>query len=144
MAQPDLIGEAALLDGGDGAEPTDWSGCSARRSCKCLDPQSCSLRAPVAAGLARACIHLDDLDAPRGPASRSWPWRTSAAIAPWCWRPYEPVSSWAAVRMGTGERLGLIAPMLEIDREASDPQLAGKNSRRRVDKCGTGPRLVPR
>ena len=47
-------------------------------------------------------------------------------------------------RMGTGDRLGLIAQMLEIDREASDPQLAGKNSRRRVDKCGTGRRLVPR
>ena len=64
MARPDLIAEAALiLEGGDGAEADRL----VRRLCeevlRWLGPQSSSLRARVAAGLARACIYLDDIDA---------------------------------------------------------------------------------
>jgi len=52
-----------ILEGGDGTEADRL----VRRLCeevlRGIGPQSCALRARVAAGLSRACLYLDDVDA---------------------------------------------------------------------------------
>jgi len=124
MARPDLIAEAALiLDGGDGAEADRL----VRRLCeevlRCLDPQSCALRARVAAGLARACIYLDDPDA----ATRAS--EHALAVANRCDDRTAVVATLQARQLvrsgpdGTDERFGLAAQLLEISREACDPEI---------------------
>ncbi|MFZ0118851.1 MAG: hypothetical protein WAN20_16270 [Pseudonocardiaceae bacterium] len=122
MARPDLIAEAALiLEGGDGAEADRL----VRRLCeevlRWLGPQSSSLRARVAAGLARACIYLDDIDA----AARAS--EQALAMANQC-----------------DDRL------LEIGREASDPETQMWAHLWRIDVmlqrgdlCGVGRELDP-
>ncbi|MGH3528882.1 MAG: ATP-binding protein [Pseudonocardiaceae bacterium] len=123
MARPDLIAEAALiLEGGDGAE-ADWL---VRRLCeealRWLDPQSCSLRARVAAGLARACIYLDDIDA----AARAS--EQALAAANQCDDRGAVVATLRARQLvrsdpdGIDERSDLAAKLLEIGRETSDPE----------------------
>jgi hypothetical protein len=87
-----------------------------------LDQQSFSLRARVAAGLARACIYLDDPDA----AARAS--EQALAIANQCDDRTAVVATLRARQLvrsgpdGTDERFGLAAQMLEIGREASDPE----------------------
>lgn len=123
MARPDLIAEAALtLDGGDGAEADRL----VRRLCeevlRWLGPQSCSLRARVAAGLARACIYLDDVDA----AARAS--EQALAVANQCDDRGALVATLRARQLvrcdpdGTDERFDLAAQLLGIGREASDPE----------------------
>ena len=123
MARPDLIAEAALtLDGGDGAEADRL----VRRLCEEVlrwrGPQSCSLRARVAAALARACIYLDDVDA----AARAS--EQALAVANQCDDRAALVATLRARQLvrcdpdGTDERFGLAAQLLEIGREASDPE----------------------
>ena len=124
IARPDLIAEAALtLDGGDGAEADRL----VRRLCedvlRWLGPQSCSLRARVAAGLARACIYLDDVDA----AARAS--EQALAVANQCDDRAALVATLRARQLvrcgpdGTDERFGLAAQLLKIGREASDPEI---------------------
>jgi DNA-binding CsgD family transcriptional regulator len=123
IARPDLIAEAALtLDGGDGAEADRL----VRRLCeevlRWLGPQSSTLRARVAAGLAHACIYLDDVDA-AGRASEQ-----ALAVANQCDDRAALVATLRARQLvrcgpdGTDERFGLAAQLLEIGREASDPE----------------------
>ncbi|HEX6404539.1 MAG TPA: AAA family ATPase [Pseudonocardiaceae bacterium] len=123
MARPDLIAEAALiLDGGDGAEADRLVRRLCEEALRCLDPQFSSLRARVAAGLACACIYLDDLDA----AARAS--EQALAIADECDDRAAVVATLRARQLvrsgpdGTDERFGLAAQMLEIGREASDPE----------------------
>lgn len=123
MARPDLIAEAALiLEGGDGAEADRL----VRRLCeevlRGLGPQSSSLRARVAASLSRACIYLDDIDA----AARAS--EQALAVANQCDDRATLVATLRARQLvrsdpdGTDERSGLAAQLLEIGREASDPE----------------------
>ncbi len=123
MARPDLIAEAALiLDGGDGGEADRL----VRRLCeevlRWLGPEAASLRARVAAGLARACIYLDDVDA----AARAS--EQALAIANQCDDRAALVATLRARQLvrsgpdGTDERSGLAAQLLEIGREVSDPE----------------------
>ncbi|MGH3981372.1 MAG: ATP-binding protein [Pseudonocardiaceae bacterium] len=123
MARHDLIAEAALiLEGGDGAEADRL----VRRLCeevlRWLGPEATSLRARVAAGLARACIYLDDLDA----AARAS--EQALAVANQCDDRTAVVATLRARQLvrsgpdGTEERFGLAAQLLEIGREASDPE----------------------
>ena len=124
MARPDLIAEAALiLDGGDGAEADRL----VRRLCeevlRALDPQNCALRARVAAGLARACIYLDDPDA----AARAS--EQALAVASQCDDRTAVVATLQARQLvrsgpdGTDERSALAEQLLEIGQEASDPEI---------------------
>jgi DNA-binding CsgD family transcriptional regulator len=123
MARPDLIAEAALiLDGGDGAEADRL----VRRLCeevlRELGPQDSALRARVAAGLSRACIYLDDVDA----AARAS--EQALAVANQCDDRTAVVATLRARQLvrcdpdGTDERFELAAQLLEIGREASDPE----------------------
>ncbi|MGH3787443.1 MAG: helix-turn-helix transcriptional regulator [Pseudonocardiaceae bacterium] len=123
MARPDLIAEAALiLDGGDGGEADRL----VRRLCEEVlrwpGPQSSSLRARVAAGLARACIYLDDVDA----AARAS--EQALAVAKQCDDRAAVVATLRARQLvrcgpdGTDERFELAAQLLEIGTAASDPQ----------------------
>jgi DNA-binding CsgD family transcriptional regulator len=123
MARPDLVAEAALtLDGGDGAEADRL----VRRLCeevlRWLGPQPSSLRARMAAGLARACIYLDDVDA----AARAS--EQALAVANQCDDRAALVATLRARQLvrcdpdGTDERFDLAAQLLEIGREASDPE----------------------
>ncbi|MGH3767816.1 MAG: ATP-binding protein, partial [Pseudonocardiaceae bacterium] len=123
MARTDLIAEAALiLDGGDGAGGDRL----VRRLCeevlRQLGPQSSALRARVAAALARACIYLDDVDA----AARAS--EQALAVANQCDDQAAVVAALRARQLvrcgpdGTDERFELAAQLLEISREASDPQ----------------------
>ncbi len=123
MARPDLIAEAALtLDGGDGAEADRL----VRRLCeevlRGLGPQPSSLRARVTAALSRACIYLGDVDA----AARAS--EQALAVANQCDDRAAVVATLRARQLvrcdpdGTDERTGLAAQLLEIGREASDPE----------------------
>jgi DNA-binding CsgD family transcriptional regulator len=123
MARPDLIAEAALiLDGGDGAQADRL----VRRLCeevlRRLGPQCLSLRARVAAGLSRACLYLDDVDA----AARAS--EEALAVANQCNDPAAVVAALQARQLvrsdpdGTNERYDLAAQLLDIGREASDPE----------------------
>jgi DNA-binding CsgD family transcriptional regulator len=123
MGRPDLIAEAALtLDGGDGAEADRL----VRRLCeevlRWLDPQSCSLRARVAAGLARACIYLDDVDA----AARAS--EQALALANQSDDRAAVVATLRARQLvrcgpdGTDERFVLAGQLLEIGGAAADPE----------------------
>jgi DNA-binding CsgD family transcriptional regulator len=77
----------------------------------------------VAAGLARACIYLDDVDA----AARAS--ELALAVANQCGDRAAVVASLRARQLvrcdpdGTEERFGLAAQLLEIGREASDPEI---------------------
>jgi DNA-binding CsgD family transcriptional regulator/tetratricopeptide (TPR) repeat protein len=123
MARPDLIAEAALtLDGGDGAEADRL----VRRLCeevlRWLGPQASSLRARVAAGLARACIYLDDVDAAAQASEQA------LAVANQCDDRAAVVATLRARQLvrcdpdGTDERFDLAGQLLEIGREAADPE----------------------
>ena len=123
MARPDLIAEAALiLEGGDGADADRL----VRRLCeevlRELGPQATSLRARVAAGLARACIYLDDVDA----AARAS--EQALAVANQCDDRAAAIATLRARQLvrcdpdGTDERFELAAQLLEIGREVSDPE----------------------
>jgi DNA-binding CsgD family transcriptional regulator/tetratricopeptide (TPR) repeat protein len=123
LARPDFIAEAALiLDGGDGAEADRL----VRRLCeevlRSLGPGVSSLRARVAAGLSRACIYLDDV----GAAARAS--EQALAMANQCGDRAALVAALRARQLvrcdpdGTDERCGLAVQLLEIGREASDPQ----------------------
>ncbi|HEX4102242.1 MAG TPA: AAA family ATPase [Pseudonocardiaceae bacterium] len=151
MARPDLIAEAALiLEGGDGAEADRL----VRRLCeevlRWLGPQSSSLRARVAAGLARACIYLDDIDA----AARAS--EQALAMANQCDDRAAVVATLRARQLvrcdpdGTDERSDLAARLLEIGREASDPETQMWAHLWRIDVmlqrgdlCGVGRELDP-
>ncbi len=123
MARPDLIAEAALtLDGGDGAEADRL----VRRLCeevlRELGPEPTSLRARVAAGLSRACIYLDEVDA----AARAS--EQALVVANQCGDRAAVVATLRARQLvhcdpdGTNERWALAAQLLEIGREAADPE----------------------
>jgi DNA-binding CsgD family transcriptional regulator len=123
MARPDLIAEAALiLDGGDGAEADRLVRRLCEEALRQLGPEDTSLRARVAAGLARACIYLDDVD---GAARAS---EQALAVANQCDDRAAVVASLRARQLvrcdpdGTDERFDLAAQLLEIGRETSDPQ----------------------
>jgi DNA-binding CsgD family transcriptional regulator len=123
MARPDLVAEAALiLDGGDRAEADQL----VRRLCeevlRWLDPQSSSLRARVAARLSSACTYLGDADA----AARAS--EQALAVANQCGDRTAVVATLRARQLvrgdpdGAEERSDLAAQMLQIGREASDPE----------------------
>ncbi len=123
ITRPDLIAEAALiLDGGDGAEADRLVRLLCEEVLRWLAPEAVSLRARVAAGLARACIYLDDVDA----AARAS--EQALAVANQCDDRAAVVASLRARQLvrsdpeGTDERFGLAAQLLEIGREASDPE----------------------
>ncbi len=123
MARPDLIAEAALtLDGGDGAEADRLVRRLGEEVLRWLGPQSTSLRARVAAGLARACIYLDDVDA----AARAS--EHALSLANQCDDRAAVVATLRARQLvrcspdGTDERFGLAAQLLDIGRETSDPE----------------------
>jgi hypothetical protein len=124
MARPDLIAETALvLDGGDGADADRLVRGLCEEVLRWPGPQSSSLRARVAAGLARACIYLDDVDA----AARAS--EQALAVANQCDDRAAVVATLRARQLvrcgpdGTDERCGLAAQLLEIGREASDPEI---------------------
>ncbi|MGH3918621.1 MAG: ATP-binding protein [Pseudonocardiaceae bacterium] len=123
MARPDLIAEAALiLDGGDRAEADRL----VRRLCeevlRSLGPQSSALRARVAARLSSACMYLGDADA----AARAS--EQALAVANQSGDRAAVVATLRARQLvrgdpdGTDERSALAAQMLEIGREATDPE----------------------
>lgn len=110
------------MDGGDGAEADRL----VRRLCeevlRWLAPEAISLRARVAAGLSRVCIYLDDVDA----AARAS--EQALAVANQCGDRAAVVATLRARQLvrsnpdGTDERFGLAAQLLQIGREASDPE----------------------
>jgi DNA-binding CsgD family transcriptional regulator len=123
MARPDLIAEAGLiLDGGDGAEADRLVKRLCEEALRWLDPDATSLRARVAAGLARASIYLDDIDA----AARAS--EQALAVANQCDDRAAVVATLRARQLvrsdpdGTDERSDLAAQLLEIGRETSDPE----------------------
>lgn len=85
-------------------------------------PETTSLRARVAARLSGACIYLGDVDA----AARAS--EQALAVASQCGDRAAVVATLRARQLvrgdpdGTEERCGLAAQMLEIGREASDPE----------------------
>jgi hypothetical protein len=123
MARPDLITEAALiLDRGDGADADRLVKRLCEEVLRSLSPEASSLRARVAAGLTRACIYLDDVDA----AARAS--EQALAVANQCGDRAAVVASLRARQLvccdpdGTDERFVLAAQLLEIGREAADPE----------------------
>jgi hypothetical protein len=123
MARPDFIAEAALiLDGGDGVEADRLVRQLCEEVLRWLGPQATSLRARVAARLSGACLYLGDVDA----AARAS--EQALAVANQCGDRTAVVASLRARQLvrcgpdGTDERFGLAAQLLEIGRDACDPE----------------------
>ena len=122
IARPDLIAEVALiLDGGDRAE-ADRLVRLCEEVLRWLGPQSSALRARVAARLSSACMYLEDVDA----ATRAS--EPALAVANQCGDRAAVVATLRARQLvrgnpdGADERSVLAGQMLEIGREASDPE----------------------
>ena len=124
LARPDLIAEAALiLDGGDGAEADRLVRQLCEEVLRWLGPQATtSLRARVVARLSGACLYLGDVEA-AGRASEQ-----ALAVASQCGDRDAVVASLRARQLvccgpdGTEERFDLAAQLLEIGRDACDPE----------------------